>query len=52
MLDLTYTYAIEALDPDGDPLTYEISEGPEGLILGDEGKLSWEPLPHSWDRIL
>ena len=43
MLGLAYSYAIEALDPDGDALTYEISEGPEGLILGNEGKLSWEP---------
>lgn len=41
----TYTYALNATDPDGDELTYEIKEGPVGMTIDRYGKVTWEVSP-------
>ncbi|MEQ8848076.1 putative Ig domain-containing protein [Botrimarina sp.] len=42
-------YSIEALDPNGDPLTFTLEEGPTGVVLGAPGEpanlLRWTPTP-------
>ncbi|MCG8317644.1 MAG: putative Ig domain-containing protein, partial [Pseudomonadales bacterium] len=37
-----YTYVIDAIDPDGDELTYTLNNSPQGMILQDN-TLSWTP---------
>ncbi|MDJ0744353.1 MAG: Ig-like domain-containing protein [Xenococcaceae cyanobacterium MO_167.B27] len=37
-----YTYQLEADDPDGDELTYNILNAPDGTEIGDGGLLSFE----------
>lgn len=40
---LRYTYNVKASDPDGDPLTYSIKEGPAGAKIDPlTGLLSWD----------
>jgi uncharacterized protein (TIGR03437 family) len=36
-----YQYNIVATDPDGDPLTYTVTEGPPGLTVNPTGRVSW-----------
>jgi hypothetical protein len=39
----TYTYQINATDPDGDELTYTLKEGPAGMAIGSaNGAITWE----------
>jgi len=39
----TYTYKINAIDPDGDSLTYTLKAGPPGMTVGSEsGIITWE----------
>jgi archaellum component FlaF (FlaF/FlaG flagellin family) len=39
----TYTYKINAIDPDGDPLTYTLKEGPPGMTVDSaSGIITWE----------
>ncbi|QDV24439.1 putative Ig domain-containing protein [Aureliella helgolandensis] len=41
-----YRYDADAVDPDGDPLTYAIVDGPGGLIInGETGALLWAASP-------
>ena len=41
-----YAYQARAEDGDGDPLTFALTKGPEGLTLDPAtGRLSWTPLP-------
>ncbi|WP_165228130.1 putative Ig domain-containing protein [Aquisphaera insulae] len=41
-----YAYRVEADDPNGDTLTYELSVAPAGMTIGAEtGLVAWEPLP-------
>ena len=41
-----YRYDADAIDPDGDPLTYAIVDGPGGLIINSEtGALLWAASP-------
>lgn len=40
-----YLYAIDAFDPDGDPLVYEIVSAPRGLELDADGVVTWTPQP-------
>ena len=35
------TYLIRALDPDADPLTFTLLEGPDGMTVSPEGEVSW-----------
>jgi len=42
----TYSYQINAIDPDGDSLTYILKEGPPGMTVGSEsGIITWEVPP-------
>jgi hypothetical protein len=41
-----YEYAVEAKDPDGDPIFYELEEGPSGMVIDrTTGHLVWKMLP-------
>ncbi len=40
----TYNYQVEASDPDGDPITFGLSEYPGGMEIDSQtGKISWIP---------
>ncbi|MBI4149096.1 tandem-95 repeat protein [Candidatus Woesearchaeota archaeon] len=42
--DLTYTYDVEATDPDGDQLAYSLRQGPEGMTISTStGLIQWTP---------
>jgi Putative Ig domain len=42
----TYTYQINAVDPDGDDLTYTLKEAPQGMTIDSaSGFLTWEVPP-------
>ncbi|CAK7053710.1 MAG: hypothetical protein BACD_02595 [Bacteroides rodentium] len=38
---IEYTYQIEANDPDGDPLTYTVQEGPIDAAVDNNGLFTW-----------
>ena len=38
-----YLYQIEASDPNGDPLTYTLVEGPVGMEVDEQGLVTWLP---------
>jgi|GEM_PF-1207430 len=38
-----YTYAIQAVDPDGGEVTYALLAGPDGMNLSSTGVLNWVP---------
>ena len=38
-----YEYLIRANDPDGDPLTFNLNQAPEGMEVDDSGKITWNP---------
>ena len=41
-----YTYQVKAEDPDGDPLTFSLSQAPEGMTIDAEtGLISWPISP-------
>ncbi|MBX3423651.1 MAG: VCBS repeat-containing protein [Pirellulaceae bacterium] len=41
---MTYLYSVLAIDPEGDPLTFSVLEGPIGLAIDQRtGELSWTP---------
>jgi hypothetical protein len=44
-LAMTYRYAIQASDPDGDPLTYTLPQAPSGMSIDAKGLVSWVPTP-------
>lgn len=40
----TFTYDVDATDPDGDTLTYYLASGPRGLVIDPiSGEISWSP---------
>jgi hypothetical protein len=40
---LIYNYQVTAEDPDGDPVTFSLAAGPEGMTIDTQtGKLTWE----------
>jgi hypothetical protein len=39
----SYTYQVQATDPEGDALTYEIAAGPQGMSIDATGKITWTP---------
>src|SRR5262249_21964699 len=39
-----YLYAVIATDADGDPLTYTLTQAPDGMTLSAAGVISWQPL--------
>lgn len=47
----TYTYQLEASDPENEALTYELMSGPSGMTLSADGLLQWTPdAGHSGDH--
>src|SRR5262249_9188861 len=38
-----YAYDVVASDPDGDPLTYTLSQSPAGMSVAANGQLRWTP---------
>jgi len=38
-----YVYTVIAVDPDQDPLTYELLTSPEGMKISPTGKITWTP---------
>ncbi|WP_163697194.1 putative Ig domain-containing protein [Adonisia turfae] len=36
-----FAFQIEATDPDNDPLTYRLTEAPEGMIIDENGLITW-----------
>ncbi|OHB33954.1 MAG: hypothetical protein A2X84_01475 [Desulfuromonadaceae bacterium GWC2_58_13] len=38
---LEYVYQVEASDPDGQKLTYQLAEAPEGMTIGESGQVNW-----------
>jgi hypothetical protein len=48
MSDGQYAYQITAKDPDDDPVTYELKQGPDGMTMdAASGKLMWKITPES-----
>jgi fibro-slime domain-containing protein/RHS repeat-associated protein len=44
--DHPYVYDVDALDPDNDPLTYSLLDGPEGMAIDPvTGLITWSPGP-------
>lgn len=42
-VDTPYFYRIDATDPNGDPLSYQLLEAPEGMTVDEQGLVSWVP---------
>jgi RHS repeat-associated protein len=40
---LPYRYDLQATDPDGDPLSYRIDTGPQGMAIDASGRVAWSP---------
>jgi uncharacterized delta-60 repeat protein len=38
-----YTYTVQATDPEGAALAYELLQGPEGMAISTSGVLTWTP---------
>ncbi|AFY70885.1 RHS repeat-associated core domain protein [Thalassoporum mexicanum PCC 7367] len=38
----TYLYNLRVEEPDGDPLTYTLTEAPEGMTIDNLGRLRWD----------
>src|SRR5207302_434659 len=38
-----YVYAVDANDPDGDPLTFSLTAAPAGMTIDAAGRLTWTP---------
>ncbi len=44
--DGEYRYHIQAVDPDGDDISFEVAQGPSGMgVNSQNGLLSWRPTP-------
>ncbi|MCS3952869.1 T9SS type A sorting domain-containing protein [Salinibacter ruber] len=43
-----YRQTIEADDADGDPLSYELATSPEGMTVGSDGEITWDPKPGTY----
>jgi hypothetical protein len=43
--DTVFEYRAVATDPDGDPLRYELVQGPRGMTVGSRGEVRWELPP-------
>ncbi len=39
----SYLYALDAIDPDGDPLTYRLDDAPSGMTIDGNGMITWTP---------
>ena len=43
LLRTVYKYAINAIDPDGDSLTYQLLDSPAGAEINGQGEFTWQP---------
>ena len=43
VVGLAWNLSAEADDPDGDPLTFALTDAPDGLTVDETGTLSWTP---------
>jgi RHS repeat-associated protein len=44
-LGTNYLYRIDVSDPDGDPLTIQLTTAPQGMSIDNEGIVTWTPTP-------
>jgi hypothetical protein len=44
-LGTNYLYRIDVSDPDGDPLTIQLTTAPVGMSIDNEGIVTWTPTP-------
>ncbi|NEQ42484.1 MAG: tandem-95 repeat protein [Leptolyngbya sp. SIOISBB] len=42
-IETLYFYQLQATDPNGDPLTYSVVDGPAGLTIDENGLVLWTP---------
>jgi RHS repeat-associated protein len=42
-VETPYLYQLNASDPNGDPLSYSVINGPDGLTIDDNGLVTWTP---------
>ncbi|WP_232826317.1 RHS repeat-associated core domain-containing protein, partial [Cyanothece sp. BG0011] len=40
---IPYRYDIKGSDPDGEPLTYSLTQAPEGMEIDELGRITWTP---------
>ncbi|OUR88395.1 hypothetical protein A9Q81_23950, partial [Gammaproteobacteria bacterium 42_54_T18] len=41
VMEQSYNYQVEAIDPNGDLLTYSLEQAPSGMTISDTGLLEW-----------
>jgi RHS repeat-associated protein len=41
--NVLYRYELKAIDRDGDPLTYTLTNAPDGMIIDKNGQITWNP---------
>jgi RHS repeat-associated protein len=49
-ITLDYAYQLEAVDPNGDPLFFELLAGPTAMSVSPAGLLSWRPAADGTDE--
>ncbi|MBA2115003.1 putative Ig domain-containing protein [Bremerella alba] len=42
-LNKGYSYQVDAYDPDGDSLSYELTSAPAGMQIDENGRVTWSP---------
>ncbi len=42
-LGRNYLYAVDAIDPDGDPMLYQLETKPSGMSIDSNGVITWAP---------
>jgi hypothetical protein len=43
MVNIPYQLHVEASDPDGNPLSFNLDEAPSGMSIGNAGDITWTP---------
>jgi hypothetical protein len=50
--ETTFSYDVEASDPDHDPLTFSLTDAPTGMTIdADTGLITWTPTVDQGGRI-
>ncbi|MBP7936251.1 MAG: PKD domain-containing protein [Phycisphaerae bacterium] len=44
IVNAAYTYQVQASDPDGDPISYALTEAPTDMTLSSSGLVQWAPM--------
>ncbi|MDB9518158.1 putative Ig domain-containing protein, partial [Roseofilum reptotaenium CS-1145] len=47
----TFRYNLRAIDPDGDNLSYQLSQAPEGMTIDGQGRIIWDAREGTYDSI-